>query len=126
MNDSNLNKQIEKLHKINIYGRWLFVLICWITLAPFGLWEMRETISLCQQYCTRSTIKYGLQFNPFGAVAITFCIAITTAVLIRQSIYILKGGLSPKEKFYLEKQVRKIQAKGPKHFLWKWVFNSKD
>lgn len=122
MNDSDLNQPIERLHRLTVYGRWLFVVICWLTLAPFGLWEMRETIALCQQHCTWSAIRYGLQFNPYGAVSITFCIAITTAVLVWQSSHILQGGLSDKEKYYLQQQVEKIRAKGTKHILWKWIF----
>ena len=121
MNETNLNKQVAKLHQLRIYGRYLFVLLCWLILAPISIWQMRETISLCQEHCTWAAIRYGLEFNPFAALALTFCIAITTAVLVWQSLHILEGGLSAKEKYRLERQVHKIRAAGPKHPLWKWV-----
>ncbi len=124
MNEPNMNKQVEKLYQLSIYSRYLFVLLCWLTLAPFGLWQMRETISLCQEYCTWAAIRYGLEFNPFGALALTFCIAITSAVLVRQSCNILEGGMSAREKYRLERQVQKIRAAGPKHPLWRWVCKS--
>ena len=124
MNEPNLNEQVEKLHQLRIYGRYLFVLLCWLTLAPFGIWQMRETISLCQEHCTWAAVRYGLEFNLLGALALTFCIAITTAVLVRQSWNILEGGLSAREKYRLERQVKKIRAVGPKHPLWRWVCKS--
>jgi hypothetical protein len=120
--NSDLHTQIQRLYQLTIYGRWLFVIICWLTLAPFGIWQMRETISLCQEYCTWAAIRYGMQFNPFGALALIFCIAITTSVLVWQSSHILQGGLSAKEKYYLKQKVLKIKAQGSKHWLYSLIF----
>lgn len=121
MSDTPISQEAEKLQKLTVYGRWLFVLICWLTLAPFGIWEMRETIMLCKEHCTWAAIRYGLQFNPVGGFALVFSVAITTSVLIWQSSHILQGGLSDKEIYYLEKQVEKIRATGPKHILYSWI-----
>ena len=121
LENSNLDQQVKRLHRLTVYGRWLFVVFCWLTLAPFGIWQMRETISLCQEHCTWAAVRYGLQFNPLGGLALTFSIAITTAVLVWQSSHILDGGLSAKQKYYLAEKVKKIKAKGSEHPLYKWV-----
>jgi len=112
---------IEKLYKIRIYGRWLLVLISWITLMPWGLWQFRETISLCQEHCTWSAIRLGMEFNPGGTLAITFCIGFLTSVLIWQSSHILRGGLSDKEKYYFRQEAKKIRSEGTKNPLWHWL-----
>lgn len=125
LNNSNLNQQVERLYLLTVYGRWLLVTLCWLTLAPFGIWQMRETISLCQEYCTWAAVRYGLQFNPLGALALTFCVAITTSVLVWQSLHILEGGLSAKQRYYLEQRVKKIMAEGVKHPLYKWIYPQK-
>ncbi len=119
--DPNLEKQVQKLHQLTIYGRWLFVLLCWLVFVPYGLWELRDTISYCQDYCTWAAIRLGLQFNPFATLALAFTIGMTTAVLVWQSRIILGGDLSPKQRYFLEQKVIKIQQMGPKHPLWKWV-----
>lgn len=121
MDNHNLTEQVERLHRLTVYGRWLLVIICWLTLAPFGIWQMRETISLCQEHFTWAAVRYGLEFNPFGAAALLFCIAITTSVLVWQSSHILEGGLSAKQRYYLEQKVKRIRGKGSKHPLYPWV-----
>lgn len=125
LGNSRLQKQVKRLHSLTVYSRWLFVVLCWLILAPFGLWQMRETISLCREHFTWAAVRYGLEFNPLGALALTFCVAITTAVLVWQSVHILDGGLSAKQKYYLEEKVKKINATGPKHPLYKWVCSTK-
>lgn len=112
---------IRRLHLTRIYGRWLLVLLSWLTLMPWGLWQFRGTFSLCWQYCTWAAIRAGMEFNPFATLAVTFSIGFLTSVLIWHSSYILRGGLSDKEKYYFAQEVRKIRAKGEKHFLWRWL-----
>ncbi|MBE9223031.1 hypothetical protein IQ215_10025 [Cyanobacterium stanieri LEGE 03274] len=116
---------IERLHLSRVYGRWLLVLISWLTLMPWGLWQFRETVSLCQEYCTWSAVRSGMEFNPFATLAITFCIGFLTSVLFWHSSYIIKGGLSDKEKYYFAQEVKKIRQKGEKHFLWHWLEHRK-
>ncbi|MGY6529329.1 MAG: hypothetical protein ACXITR_05320 [Cyanobacterium sp.] len=112
---------LERLHLSRIYGRWLLVLISWLTLMPWGLWQFRETFSLCQEHCTWSAVRAGMEFNPLGTLAVTFSIGFLTSVLLWHSSYIIRGGLSDKEKYYFAQELRKINAKGDKHFLWKWL-----
>lgn len=120
MSDPNLDKQVEKLHQVRVWGRWLFVVGCWLTLGVFGIWGLRAEIALWQQYFTWTAVRYAIAYNRIPAFSLAFCIGITTAVLIWQSQNILRG-ISPPERYRLEKQVRKIRASGPSHPLWKWV-----
>ncbi len=116
-----MDKKVEKLHKIQMYGRWLFVLLCWLTLAPIGLWGLRDEISLIFDHFTWVAITYSLSYNFLSSLALTFPLAITAAVLVRQTKYKLTG-ISPKERLQLEKKVEKIQEQGPSHPLWKLLF----
>lgn len=121
--DLILKQQVVKLHRLTVYGRWIFVGICWLTLVPWGLWQLRETISLCQEYCTWAAVRLGLEFNLWAGFALTFTVALTTSVLLWQSSHILRGGLSAKEQYYLGEKVKKIQQQGRKNILWYWLKN---
>jgi hypothetical protein len=121
--DLTLRQQVEKLHQLTIYGRWILIAICWLTLVPWGLWQLRETISLCQEYCTWAAVRLSLEFNLWGSFALTFTVAFTTSVLVWQSSHILRGGLSAKEKYYLAEKVKKIRQQGQKNLLWYWLKN---
>jgi hypothetical protein len=115
-----MDKQVEKLHQIQMYGRWLFVLICWLTLAPIGIWGLREEIALIAEHFTWTAVIYGISYNFLPSLALTFSIAITIAVLVRQTKYKLTG-ISPRERLQLEKKVEKINNFGSSHPLWKWI-----
>jgi hypothetical protein len=123
MADSELQQQVEKLHRLTVYGRWLLVLGCWLLIGLASLWAFRNDIALMRQYFTWTALRYALAFNYWPSIGLAFCLAITGAVLVWQSRNILVG-LSPREKLRLEQQVRKIQAKGPRHPLWRWVVKS--
>ncbi|WP_373480763.1 hypothetical protein [Geminocystis sp.] len=114
-------KEIQKLYQLTIYGRWILVCLSWILILPWGLWELRETISLCQEYCTWSGIRLGLEFNPWAALGLSFCIVFTTSVLVWQSSYILRGDFSEKQKYYLTQKVTQIRQKGKKYWLYSFV-----
>lgn len=118
---SDLTKPAQKLFTLQLYGRWSFVAIAWLTLAPLSIWELREDISIIQDHFTWAAVRYSLAFNILPAYCLFFCVAITGSVLVWQSLYILKG-ISPREQLRLENQVKKIQITGPKHPLWKWIF----
>jgi hypothetical protein len=123
MADSELQQQVEKLHRLTVCGRWLLVLGCWLLIAPASLWAFRDDIALMRQYFTWTAMRYALAFNYWPSIGLAFCLAITGAVLVWQSRNILVG-LSPREKLRLEQQVQKIQAQGPRHPLWRWVVKS--
>ncbi len=118
--DSSFSKQVQKLHRLTVYGRWLLVIFLWLTLAPLCLWDLREEIRFLQQYFTWASVRYGLFFHPFATVGLSLCIAMTVSVLIWQSRNILFG-MPVTEKQRLEKQVCRIRQQGSSHPLWKWV-----
>ena len=118
--DSSFVQQVQRLHRLTVYGRWLLAGFLWVTLAPLCLWELREDIKLLQQYFTWASVRYGLLFNPFAAIGLSLCVGMTTSVLVWQSRNILFG-LPAAEKQRLEKQVYRIRQQGSSHPLWKWV-----
>ncbi len=122
MNKTKLTPEAEQLRQILILGRWIFIFLAWLIIAPISLWQMRETFFLCQKYCTWAAIRYGLVFNPLAAVGLAFCIGITTSVLLKQSMYILQKDLSEKEIYFLEKKVSQIKKQGHKNFFYRCIF----
>lgn len=123
--DPNLSKQVQNLYRLSILARWFFVVFSWLTLGTFGIWGLRHEIALWSQYFTWTALRYGIAYNRVASFCVAFCIGITTAVLIRQTINILRGGLSRREKHALEQKVLKIRARGPLDPLWKWVIQNK-
>ncbi|AFZ26915.1 hypothetical protein Cylst_4860 [Cylindrospermum stagnale PCC 7417] len=118
--DQSFVQQVQRLHQLTIYGRWLFASCLWLTVAPICLWDLRAEIALWQQYFTWVAVRYGLFFHPLSTLGLAFCIGMTAAVLIWQSRNILRG-LPKQEKQRLEQQVYRIRQQGPTHPLWKWV-----
>ncbi len=113
-------QQVLRLHQLQVGARWLFVSFLWLTLAPVCLWNLREELILWRQYFTWVAVRYGLYYHPWSTLGLSFCIAMTLAVLIWQSRNILFG-MPEDEKQRLEKQVFQIRQQGPSHPLWKWV-----
>ena len=122
--DPILNQQVQRLYQFNLYGRWLFVIFCWLTLGLFSTWQLRGEFELWQQHFTWAAVRYGLAFNLIPAFSLFFCFGVTGSVFVWQSSHILYG-LSPREKLRLKNQVLKIQKSGPSHPLWKWISNGK-
>ncbi|MEA5618532.1 hypothetical protein VB711_11890 [Cronbergia sp. UHCC 0137] len=118
--DTTFTQQVQKLHQLTVYGRWLFVSCLWLTIGSVSLWDIREEIALWKQYFTWSALRYGLYFHPLATFGLSFCIGMTASVLIWQSRNILIG-LPPQEKERLEKQVCQIRKQGKTHPLWKWI-----
>lgn len=118
--DPNLNRQIKKLHRITVYMRWLTVVLCWLTLGTFGLWSLRNEISLWFDYFTWSAVRYAIHFNPLPSLCLAFCIGITLSVLVWQSRNII-WGLPAQEKYRLQQKVKLILAAGSSHPLWKFI-----
>jgi hypothetical protein len=123
MANSELQQQVQRLHRLTVWGRWLFVLGCWLLIGSASLWALRDDIALIRQYFTWTALRYALAFNYWPSIGLAFCLAITGAVLVWQSRNVLVG-LSPREKLRLEQQVQKIQSRGPHHPLWRWVVKS--
>lgn len=118
--DPIFQQEVERLHNLTVWGRWLLVVVLWITIAPVSLWALRDEIALLQQYFTWAALKYGLAYNTLPAVGLALCYGMTAAVLIWQSRNIL-WGMPLQEQRRLEKQVNRIRQQGASHPLWKWV-----
>ncbi|MBW4510534.1 MAG: hypothetical protein KME64_29065 [Scytonematopsis contorta HA4267-MV1] len=118
--DAVFEQQVEKLHQLQVYGRWLFVGLLWITLAPPSLWGLRNEFALWKQYFTWVAVRFGLIYNPLSTLGLAFCIGMTASVLVWQSRNILFG-LPKIEKERLEKQVLRIRQQGASHPLWRLV-----
>jgi hypothetical protein len=123
-NNTISDQEIERLHQLTVYGRWLLVTLSWVFILPWALWELRETISLCQEYFTWSAVRAGMEFNPWAALGVTFCIAFAISVLVWQSNYILRGKLSDKEKYYFTEKIKKIRLKGKDYWLYKLMYDN--
>lgn len=117
-------RQVQKLYQLSIYGRWLVVGLCWLILAPLSIWGLRDEISLWRDYFTWTAVRYGLAYNPWATLCLSVCLGVTTAVLVGQSKHILFG-ISPREKYRLQQQVRRIKSAGPSHPLWRWVVGNR-
>jgi len=118
--DPSFARQVQRLHRLTVYGRWLLVVFLWLTLAPLSLWNLRKEIEFLQDYFTWVAVRYALLSHPFAAVGLSLCIGMTLSVLIWQSRNILVG-MPDSEKQRLEKQVYRIRQQGSSHPLWKWV-----
>lgn len=118
--DPTFEKQVQRLHRLTVYGRWLFVGCLWLTVAPLSLWALRSEIALWRQYFTWTALRYGLYHHPVATFGLAFCIAMTTAVLVWQSRNILFG-LPQRDRQRLQQQVQHIRQQGESHPLWKWI-----
>jgi hypothetical protein len=123
MIDTEFSRQVQRLHRLTVYSRWLFVAVCWLAIAPLSLWALRDDIALLRQHFTWTALRYGLAYHLNAALGLAFCIAVTGAVLVWQSRNILRG-LPTREKQRLEKRLREIHAAGPRHPLWRWVMGN--
>ncbi len=119
MTDS-YKRKLEKLHRLTVYSRWLFVVVCWLSLGTYSIWALREELQLWRSHFTWAAVRYGLAYNLPASLGLSFCVAITAAVLVWQSRNILHG-MPPSEKQRLEKLLDRIDSTGPNHPLWKWI-----
>lgn len=122
--DPNFAEQVERLLEITVYGRWLVVVLLWLTVGSLSLWALRNEISLLQQHFTWVAVKYGLAYNRLPAVGLGLCVGMTLAVMLWQSRNILIG-MPQKERQRLEQQVLRIRQQGKSHPLWNLVCESK-
>lgn len=118
--DPIFRQQVQNLHRLTVYGRWLVVGLLWISIGSLSIWGLRSEIALLQQYFTWAAVRYGLYYNPLPSLGLALCIGMTASVLVWQSRNILLG-LPPKEQQRLEQQVYRIRQQGASHPLWKWI-----
>lgn len=113
-------QEIERLHRLTVYGRWFVVGLLWLTVGSLSLWGLRYPISLILDHFTWSAVRYGLVFHRLSAIGLAICVGSTLGVLIWQSRNILIG-IPDREKKRLEQQVYRIRQQGPTHPLWKFI-----
>ena len=116
----DFKRKVDRLHRLTVCGRWLFVLVSWLTLGIYALWNLKEEIALWFDYFTWAAVYYGFHFNLIPTLCLAFCVGSTVSVLVWQSRNII-WGLPASERRQLERQVEKIMAKGKKHPLWRWI-----
>ncbi|MBD1912012.1 hypothetical protein H6G02_12745 [Leptolyngbya sp. FACHB-16] len=111
---------MERLHHLQVLGRWIVVGVAWATILPVSLWLLRRDISLLRAFFTWAAVRYALIFHPVVTIALSLCIGLTVGVLIWQSRNILFG-LPESELKRLQRQVVNIRERGDRHPLWRWV-----
>jgi hypothetical protein len=74
--DQSFPAQVQRLHQLTVYGRWLMTLALWVIIAPFSLWNLQSEIALWRQYFTWSSLRYGIYYHPLAAVGLSFCIGL--------------------------------------------------
>ncbi len=119
-NDPNFQIEVQRLHKLTVYGRWLTVIFLWISVGSLSIWGLRDEIALWIEYLTWAAVRYGLYFHRWPTLGLGLCLGMTLAVLTWQGRNLV-WGLPLREKQRLEEQVRHIREQGPSHPLWKWV-----
>lgn len=123
--DAIFKAQVQRLHQLTVYGRWLVVTILWLTIAPLSLWGWHYEISLLRSHFTWAALRYGIIFNRLPFLGLSLCVGVTASVLVWHSRNIL-WGMPLEEKKRLEKQVHRICQQGKSHPLWKWVCQAKE
>ncbi|MEG4145109.1 hypothetical protein [Microcoleus sp. Pol12B5] len=118
--DQTFQIEVQRLHKLTVYGRWLTVILLWISVGSLSIWGLRHEIALWLEHFTWAAVRYGLSFHRWPTLGLGLCLGMTLGVLTWQSRNMVRG-LPLREKEGLEQQVRRIRQQGPSHPLWKWV-----
>ena len=123
--DPVFRQQIDRLHRLTVYGRWAVVGLLWLTIGSLSLWGLHYPITLALENFTWAALRYGLVFNRLAAIGLTICISTTAAVLTWQ-IRNLLWGLPDHDRQRLQKQVSRIRQQGSDHPLWQLVCGNDD
>ena len=120
--DSTFIAQVDKLHRLTVYGRWGLLVLIWAIVGLPSLWGLRADIELMFAHFTWASLRYtlSLYYSPVPTMGLIFCISMTTGVLVWQSRNILFG-MPPEERNRLEQQVLRIRQQGQSHPMWKWI-----
>jgi hypothetical protein len=123
--DPGLQRSIDRMHELTVWGRWAFVLGLWLTVGAASLWGLRQPIGRLRTVFTWSGLRFGLFGHPIPAIGLALCIGMLVSVLVWQSRNIL-WGLPMDERDRLKATVLRIQQQGDSHPLWKWIYGKKD
>jgi hypothetical protein len=116
---------LQRLHRLTVYGRWLAVLLAWLTVGSLSLWQLRFRIQLLMDSFTWVGVRYGLAYHQGATLGLSVCIGMTLAVLVWHSRNLLFG-LAKEEQLRLQLQAERIRQQGPTHPLWRWVCSEQD
>lgn len=119
-NDALFQRQVQRLHQLTVYTRWLVVGLLWLTVGSWSLWELRSEIVIWRQHFTWTAVRYAFAYNRLPTMGLGLCLGMTIGVLVWQSRNILFG-MPIAEKRRLEQQVVKIRQQGQTHPLWNWI-----
>ncbi|MGB8699429.1 MAG: hypothetical protein WCD18_08445 [Thermosynechococcaceae cyanobacterium] len=122
--DETLQRETQRLYRLAVYGRWIFVLVLWLTVGSLSLWQLRFRIQLLLDYFTWSAVKYGLAYHQVSAFGLFLCVGVTTSVIVWQARNWLFG-LPKSEAVRFQQQVLRIRQQGHTHPLWHWVCGEK-
>lgn len=120
---TEFERQVLRLHELTVWGRWLFILGCWLVVLPLALWTLRAEFALWRSHFTVAALRYAIQYNLPAALAIGACVGLTLSTLLWQSANIL-WGFPPEYRKHLERRVTRIRTSGRRHPLWRWVMES--
>jgi hypothetical protein len=118
--DPAFEHQVQRLHELVVWGRWLVIGLLWLTIAPLSLWGLREEMQLWLDYFTWAALYHGLGAHLLSTIGLAICIGMTLGTLLWQSRNIL-WGLPQYDRQQLVRHVCRIRQQGPSHPLWKWV-----
>jgi hypothetical protein len=118
--DPLLARRIARLQRLAVWQRWLSLVLLWLTLGWWSLWELRESLVLLLEYFSWPGVIYGGYFHLWGGGGLLLCLLFTCSSIIWQIGHSF-GVPSPKELHQLAVKVNQIQAKGNKHWLWRWI-----
>jgi hypothetical protein len=115
-----LPPDIQRLHRLTIYGRWMIVLFLWLTVGAASLWQLRFRIQLLLDSFTWVAVRYGFAYHQAAAFGLALCLGMTAAVMTWHSRNLVFG-LPKQEQLRLQQQLTRIQQQGPTHPLWRWI-----
>jgi hypothetical protein len=118
--DQVLHPEIQRLHRLTVYGRWMVVVVLWLTVGLLSLWQLRFRIQLLMDSFTWVAVRYGLAYHQGAAFGLFLCLGMTAATLTWHARNLVFG-LPKQEQLRLQQQLMRIQQQGPTHPLWRWV-----
>ncbi|NJN76695.1 MAG: hypothetical protein HC796_11645 [Synechococcaceae cyanobacterium RL_1_2] len=114
----SLSPAAFRLYQLKIRGRWLVAVMLWLTLGLSGLWGLQIEIARSLHFFTWASLKYLFAFRPLPSLQVILCLALSSSILVRQSVDII-WGLTSKESYRLEQASIKIMEQ-PHHWLYRW------
>jgi hypothetical protein len=124
ISELQIESQVERLIRVQTWGRWFLNLCLWLTIGVASLWDLRFEIAIWFEYFTWAAVRASMRSHRLAFLGISFCVAMMLATLVWQSSIIL-WGISNREKRSLIRQIQKIQKQGKTHPLWRWVCEEK-